>query len=141
LIYIEATNQVKAYHVNTSTGTETELDIDPGNVSGDNKSRLQKVQALWHDRGNQLIWGVDCDNDGVSEIFYTWKLDYSVSETSPTVTEMDDKDHGNPTYIFDVFKVGGNVFALGWIEAIAQNTIFIYDIDTDPMVQKDTIVY
>jgi len=139
-IYIEGTNQVKAYHYNVSTKTETELDIDPNNVSGDNKSRTQKIQAVWHDRNNTIIWFVDCDNPGND--FDVWKLDYSVSETTPTITEVGTSSGGDAgtVYVWDIFISNSNVYVYNKEDRTGTTTLVIWDVDTAPFTEKDTIV-
>ena len=54
---------------------------------------------------NSLIYCVDCDNDGVSRTFYTWKIDY----TNDTVTEIGDFTDTDILYARDIFLVGGAV--------------------------------
>lgn len=136
LIYIEGTNQIKAYHFNVTTGVETELDIDPSDSSGDNKSRDQKIQSLWHDRDNQIIWGGDCDNP--ENDFDVWKLDYSGSETSPSVTEIGTGGTGDAgtIYLYDIFIVGSNTYVMTFETRLGNDFNIIWDVDTAPFTKR-----
>jgi hypothetical protein len=139
LIYVEGTTQLKVYHFDTDTGTETQLDVDPSDSSGDNKSRDHKIQSLWHDRDNQIIWGVDCDNDGTADDFDVWKLDYSASETSPTVTEVGSSAgaDANTVYAHDIFKIGANMYVSNTEERAAVKKWVVWDVDVAPFVEQD----
>ena len=138
IIFVDSDDNTKVYHLNTSTNTLTQLDVDPGDASGDNKSRIYKVQAFWHDRDNKIIWGVDCENDveTPSEIFSVWKLDYSVSETSPTVTEVGTQDNGGSNLVFDIWIDGANTYVIGIDDDF---NYVVWDVDTAPFTEKDTL--
>ncbi|KKL15170.1 hypothetical protein LCGC14_2508290, partial [marine sediment metagenome] len=66
--------------------TEAKIDIDPGNAhGGDNDHRPLAILSAFHDIPNKIIYFID--NAGGNTI-YAWKLDYSSSESAPTITEL-----------------------------------------------------
>ncbi|KKL76884.1 hypothetical protein LCGC14_2040410, partial [marine sediment metagenome] len=88
--------------------TEAKIDIDPGNAhGGDNDHRPANIVSAWHDMGNKIIYFVD--HSGGNTI-YGWKLDYSSSESSPTVTEMGTVAGLNTVGDVDIFLIGSDVF-------------------------------
>lgn len=139
--FVKITTEVELYHYNVSTGVETQIDIDPSNSSGDNKSRDHKIQALWHDKTNSIIWGLDCDNDGTADDFDVWKLDYSSSKTAPTVTEVGTSTgaDANSVYAHDIFKIGSDTFVINIEERSSDLYTVVWDVDVSPFVEKDSI--
>lgn len=143
-IFVDSADNTKIYHLNTTTLVETQLDVDPSNTSGDNKSRDHKVQSLWHDRDNQIIWAIDCDNNGVQDNFDVWKFDYSASETAPTVTEIATwtDPNNDALYLYDVWVYDANTYALGWADRDSgsggPSVMEVWDVDSNPIVSKDT---
>ena len=139
LIFVDSADNTKIYHLNTTTNTLTQLDVDPSDSSGDNKSRDHKVQAFWHDRANKVIWGCDCDNDGTADDFDVWKLDYSVSELTPTVTEVDTSVGAdiNSVYALDIYIWSGDTYVrnIETRNAGANTYIITWDVDTAPFVE------
>lgn len=132
--------QLKLYHFNISTGIETEIDIDPSNSSGDNKSRDHIIQSVWHDRDNSIIYGVDCDNDGNADDYDVWKLDYSISQTSPTITEIGSSigADNNTVYAYDIFMIGTDVFVVNYETQIGIGYLIVREVDSAPFTEEDT---
>ena len=69
LLYVGDDDETKVYLYDHNDGSDTQLDVDPSDSSGDNMSRDQTIQAIWHDTTNQQVWFVDCDNDKVTQTF------------------------------------------------------------------------
>jgi hypothetical protein len=140
--FVKATTQIELYHFNVSTGVETQIDIDPSNTSGDGKSRDHKIQSLWHDQANEIIYGVDCANPGND--FDVWSLDYSGSKTAPSVTEIGTSsapDVGT-VYASDIFMIGSNVYVIDAETRTNGGTVpywVIWDVDTAPFTEQDTL--
>lgn len=82
-----------------------QVDVDPGNVSGDNKSRLVEIVSFWHDRANTTIYGVDGRSFGS---VYLWKIDYSTDTTTETDSLTGGGDHDY--IVYDVFMMGSDVY-------------------------------
>lgn len=120
---------------------ETQLDVDPSNTSGDQKSRDHLIQSCWHDIDNQIIWFVDCDNDGVSTDFDVWKLDYSSSETAPTVTEIGSSTPDDAVYAYDILKIGANVYVIDYEDHAGGGYERIWDVDSAPITKIDEIAH
>lgn len=88
--------------------TEIKIDIDPGDVwGGDDDHRPANIISAWHDRANKIIYFVD--HSGGNTI-YSWKLDYSASESAPLITEMG--TIGGLTVVgdADIFLIGSDIF-------------------------------
>jgi len=137
LIYVDSVDETKVYHLDTDSWTETQLDVDPSDTSGDNKSRDLDVQACWHDRDNSIIWFVDCANPG--DDFDVWTLNYSSSETSPTATEVGTstgQDAGTVD-VGDIFMISGDVFVVNYEERTSTDYGVVWDVSTSPFVEKD----
>ncbi len=74
------------YYSADKMDTEAIIDIDPGNMwGGDTNHRPVLISSAFHDEPNKIIYFCDI---GGGNIIYAWKLDYSASESVPTVTEM-----------------------------------------------------
>ena len=135
--YFVVPSQLKLYLFQVSTGTQTEIDIDPGDLSGDNKSRIQKIQSGWHDRANSIIWFVDCDNP--SNDFDVWKLDYTSSKTSPTVTEIGTSSGADANTVFagDIFIITGNVFVVNFEKRSTLEKVVVWEVALAPFTEKN----
>lgn len=143
LYLVDSVDNTKIYYSADKGLSWTQLDIDPSNTSGDNKSRDHKIQSAWHDRGNSIIWFIDCENDGIQVDFDVWKLDYSGSETAPSITEIGTSVAGGICHIvYDIFVIGTNTYASVYeLEADADTVLKIYDVDTAPFTLKDSITH
>jgi len=120
IYYISVDNQKELWKYTISTHTDALI-----------TTRTSKVQALWYDRTNGLIWGVDCDNDGVSHLFYSWYITIATD----AITSVASKDMGAIfPYAYDIFIISNVVYALITSTAISAN--YIYQVDVDPFVQK-----
>ncbi|KKL06081.1 hypothetical protein LCGC14_2599610, partial [marine sediment metagenome] len=87
--------------------TEAKIDVDPGDAwGGDDDHRPVNIVSAWHDPTNKLIYFID--NAGGNTI-YAWKLDYSSSESTPTVTEMGTIAGLNAVTGSDIYKTGSNI--------------------------------
>ncbi len=88
--------------------TEAKIDIDPGNAhGGDNDHRPANIVSAFHDRANKIIYFVD--HSGGTTI-YSWKLDYSASESAPTITERGTIAGLTTVGDADIFLIGSDVF-------------------------------
>jgi len=138
--FVKITTQIELYLFTISTGVEVQIDIDPSNSSGDQKSRDHKIQALWHDKTNSIIYGVDCDNDGTADDYDVWKLDYTSSKNTPSVTEIGTLSgaDANTVYINDIFMISTNVYVVSSYKISGINYLVCHDVDTAPFTLKDT---
>ena len=132
---VKTSTQIELYLKTISSGAETQIDVDPSDSSGDNKSRDYKIQSAFHDKTNKTIWFIDCENDGTDTTFDVWKLDYTNGYLTPTVTEVDTSSALTKVYSMDIFIIAGNTYAI--VEDAGTTRVF--DVDTSPFVAKDTI--
>ena len=147
LYLVDLADPTKMYYSDDKGLTWTQLDVDPSDSSGDNKSRDHKIQAAWHDRVNEIIYFIDCDNDGTADDFDGWNLDYSGSETAPTITEVDTMpitdEEADTVYAFDVFKIGVKIYGLVRnrdTDAPFNYELSIWDITANPFVKKSSYI-
>jgi hypothetical protein len=141
LYLVDSVDNTKMYYSSDKCDNWTQLDIDPSDTSGDNKSRDHKIISAWHDRANEIIYFVDCDNDGTADDFDVWKLDYSGSETAPTATEIGTEPAGadaNTVYVGDIFKIDANIYVINVEDRAGTTTTVVWDVDTAPFTEKDT---
>ncbi|KKK61378.1 hypothetical protein LCGC14_3014930, partial [marine sediment metagenome] len=88
--------------------TEAKIDIDPGDAwGGDTDHRPANIISAWHDVDNKIIYF--CDHSSGNTI-YAWSLDYSASESSPTVTEMGTIAGLTTVGDVDIFMIGTDIF-------------------------------
>jgi len=135
LYLVDSDDQTKIYYSADEGGTWAQIDVDPSNSSGDNKSRDQIIQTAWHDTSNKVIWFADCENDGAVSDFDVWKLDYSSSESAPTVTEVATTATGGVCYVHDIFVYDSNTYLI--VQDTTDHNLECYDVDSDPAVAKD----
>jgi len=89
LYFVDSADNTKVYKTIDKGITVTQVDIDPNDVSGDNKSRLTKIQAMWYDRTNERIYMIDCDNNFLADQFlYCCYIDLS----NDSVIELGSKE-------------------------------------------------
>ena len=141
LYLVDVNDPTKMYYSDDKGDNWTQLDIDPSDSSGDNKSRDRNIASAWHDRANEIIWFVDCDNDGVDDTFDVWTLDYSGSETAPSITEIDSKTSAGNDDIMahDIFIIGVKTFVL-WDDNLAVGGLqYCYDVSASPFVETDSL--
>jgi hypothetical protein len=120
--------------------TGGQLDIDPSDTSGDTKSRDMDIQCAWHDRSNEVIYFGDCDQN--TNDYDVWKLDYSVSETAPTIIEITTVATGDAgtVSLYDIFLLAdGNVYAINYEKQAGASKLVVNDVDTNPAVEKVTL--
>ncbi len=127
LYLVDSTDNTKIYYSSDKGENWVQIDVDPSNSSGDNKSRDHKIQSAWHDWDNKIIWFVDGDNPG--DDFDVWKLDYSGSESSPSVTEVGTSSGAteNTVFVFDIFIFGANILAISK-EFQGSHKIILWDV-------------
>ncbi|KKK70913.1 hypothetical protein LCGC14_2919210, partial [marine sediment metagenome] len=91
------------------------VDVDPGNAwGGDEDHRPLAIIAAWHDADNKIIYFAD--SDSATDTIYVWKLDYSSSESAPTITEMGTITNNVATVVdVDIFKLGSDIF-VWWVD-------------------------
>jgi len=132
--FVDSADQTKIYKVAVASGTCTQVDIDPSDSSGDNKSRDQDIQALWFD--GTYIWGVDCDNDGATADFDVWKLaiaDDTCTEIGTSAGATADQ------YAWDIFKSDGNMYVYcSENRGIGLEWLVIWDVDSAPFGETCT---
>ena len=131
LYLVDSDDGTKVYYSADEGETWTQIDVDPSNSSGDNKSRDQTIVTAWH----EIIWFADCENDGVESDFDVWKLDYSSSESAPTVTEVSTTATDGACYVHDIFVYDNNTYLI--VQDV--NNLECYDVDSDPAVAKDDL--
>lgn len=126
LYIVDSVDNTKIYKSVDKGATWSQLDVDPGNASGDAKSRLKKVISVWTDWDNDEFWFLDCDNDGTP--FYVWKIDI----TDDSVTEILSQSCTN---MYDIFKIGSNFYTAGFrsVEGFK-----VWLVDSSPAVLKDS---
>lgn len=132
IYYVKSGALTQLYKYILSTDTESQVDIDPSNSSGDVKSRDRDIQALWYD--GTYIWGVDCDNDGVDDTFDVWKLQVSDDTCTEILTHTSDTNF--MVYVGDIFKIGSDMFII--VSEKISNTLYVvvYDVTT-VLTEKD----
>ena len=54
LYLVDSDDGTKVYYSADEGETWTQIDVDPSNSSGDNKSRDQTIVTAWHDRTNKI---------------------------------------------------------------------------------------
>lgn len=91
------------------------IDVDPGDAwGGDNDHRPTIIRSAWHDVSNKIIYFVD---HATGNIIYVWKLDYSASESSPTITELSTITNNVVAVVStDIFLIGSDLF-VWWSDA------------------------
>lgn len=100
-------------------------------------TRDHLIQSAWHDRTNGIIWFVDCDNPGSD--FDVWYIDLSDDSITPIATSSG--ADADSVYVIDIFIIGSDVLVMNWEERSGTNTLIVWDVDTDPFVEKDTIIF
>ena len=132
IYFVDNADRTKVYSLDVSDGTSAQVDVDPDNDSGDQKSRLQDIIAAWHDRSDEKIWFVECDNSGSSfEVFY---LDYSGGLGSETTSDVDSESITAVTVI-DIFKISTKFYVL----CHAEGSAYTYDVTSSPFVLKASL--
>lgn len=133
LYLVDSVDNTKLYKSTDKGDTWVQVDIDPSNTSGDQKSRDHKIKALWND--GTYIHGVDCDNDGTADNFDVWKLllaDDTVTEVG-TETGAD----ADSVYVFDIFKIGSDVYVWN-VESrggVNSTRVVVWDVDVSPFTE------
>lgn len=114
LIYmVDSGDQTKVYGSNDKGVTWTQIDVDPSNSSGDNKSRDYLIRACWHDKANEIIYFIDGTNDDSTNAIDCWTLDYSGGFGSESVIEVGTiVASGTKDWIngIDVFIIGAVIY-------------------------------
>ena len=146
LYLVDSGNDKHIFYSSDKADNWSQIDIDPSDSSGDNVSRDHTIRSGWHDRPNKIIYFVDCDNDGTADDFDVWKLDYSASESSPTVTEIGTSpapNQANSVYVHDIFMIGVNVYVMNREDDIGggggDNDLVVWDVDTAPFTEQDRL--
>lgn len=133
IYFVDNADRTKVYSLDVSDGTSVQVDIDPDNDSGDVNSRLQDIIAAWHDRSNELIYFVECDNPGSSfEVFY---IDYSGGLGSESTTDIGDKTLATCNVI-DIFMISTDIF----VSLQQDNYSKIYKVTSSPFVLKSLLL-
>jgi hypothetical protein len=145
LYLVDSADETKVYGSNDKGATWTQIDVDPSNSSGDNKSRDHNIRSFYHDRDNSKIYAIDGENDGSDTSFDIWYLDYSSGWGSESVTEVGSQStmpNSQKCYAYDIYKRDGNVEALVTEYSGGQNNwVHIYDVDSHPFTHKDDAFY
>lgn len=138
LFLVDSNDGTKVYKSVDKGANWTQVDVDPSDSSGDNKSRDHNIRSAWHDRTNGLIYFVDCDNDGTADDFDVWKM---TTDGNETVTEIGTSvgQDVNTVYAHDIFMIGANVYVMNREFKDAHNDLVVWDVDTAPFVQQDRL--
>ncbi|KKL18359.1 hypothetical protein LCGC14_2476290, partial [marine sediment metagenome] len=138
LYLVDSADNTKIYYSSDKGANWTQIDVDPSDSSGDNKSRDHNIRVAFHDGDNKIIWFADCDNDGTADDFDVWKLDYSASESAPTTTEIGTSaaPDANTVYVYDIWVFDGNTYVLNQEHRAGDQKIVHWDVDTAPFVEK-----
>ena len=137
---MDSVDNTKVYYSADKGDNWAQIDIDPSDSSGDNESRDHIIQAGYHDLTNKIIYCVDCDNDGTADDFDVWKLDYSASESTPVVTEIDTSAGAdvNSVYAYDIFLVAnGDLIVIDRELLGAVANLISWKCNAAPFVLKD----
>ena len=131
LFYVSADDNTEFWKYIKATGNDAIVDMNPG---GSDK-RDHKIQALWNDGTH--IWGVDCDNDGTADDFDVWKLEI----VDDTLTEIGTSAGAdvNTVYVYDIFKIGSDVFVLNVEDRATVELAVVWDVGSAPFVEQDTL--
>lgn len=129
LYFVNSADRTKVYSINVSDGTQTQVDVDPSDSSGDNQSRDRDIIAAWHDRANEKIYFVDCDNPDTQ--FDVWYLDYSGGLGSESATEIGDESFTVVTVI-DIFKISTDFFVMMQADGYIQ----VYTVTSSPFSES-----
>lgn len=131
LLIVDSTSQTDLL-ISDDKGTAWN-EIDTGDFTNGKISRTTKIQMAYYDRGDDKIWFIDCDQDGIDDTFVVWYLD----TTNYNITEVTDRALANPVYVYDIYKRDGKIEAIVFEEG-GVNDIYAYDVDQDPSVLLDT---
>ena len=123
-----------------ATGTDAQLDADPDDDSGDNKSRDNKTHttSAWHDRGNDEISFIEIFVGAADSGLGVFKLDI----TNDIVTDIGDYRAGVAGRFLsetcDIFKVDGEYRAHMFYFDGANLNSSIWDVDAAPFSELAT---
>jgi len=136
LYYVSADDNKQLWKYTIATGTDEQLDIDPSDTSGDNKSRDHNIHRLRYD--GTYIWGVDCNNDGTDDDFDVWKL----AVADDTVTEVGTSTGANAdsVIVFDLFLFDGNPVVFNYeLREVAypDGYLCFWQVDSAPFTEVD----
>jgi len=132
MYYVSHVDNTKLYHLDVSTGTRTLI-----------TTRTQSIQAAWHDRTNKIIYLLDCDNPG--DAFDVWTVDYSSSETSPTITSIGSSsgaDSGT-VYAHDILRYNSNTYVVNHEQRTNEEETKDFEVfwlvNSTPFTEKDKV--
>lgn len=131
LYLVDSADRTKFYKSLDKGDNWTQVDVDPNDSSGDNKSRDFGTFFAWHDRANTIIYLLDFDN--VGDTLYPWKIDYS----DDTVTDLGSiaKTDIIPS---DIFIIGSDIFVFVYHKNAGQDQFEIFKWVDPNWVSQDT---
>ena len=127
LILVDSGDQTKLF-ISTDKGDNwSEIDLSD-NINS------YKIQSGWLD-GNDL-WLVMCDNDGTADDFEVCFIELDDSNDCNPIAVSVGADV-NTVYAHDIFKIGTDIFVLNGEERAGLEYFVVWDVDTNPFVEKD----
>ena len=103
-------------------------------------TRTQDIRAAWHDRANDKIHFVDCDNDNVSVKFEYWYLDLS----DDSENDVDDQERAgyDGVWGYDILMIGADVYITSLEDTgVVQVYQRVYKVIAGTITLRDTIIY
>ena len=131
LYLVDSGDRTKFYKSIDKGDNLTQVDVDPDNSSGDNKSRDFGTFIAWHDRTNTIIYLVDLDT--VGDDLYMWKIDYPTDTVTDlgSISKTDIIPH-------DIFIIGSDLFVFAYHKNGAQDQFEIFKWVDPNWVSQDT---
>jgi len=137
LYLVDSADNTKIYGSDDKGATWVQIDVDPSNTSGDQKSRDHNIQCAWHDRTNKIIHFGDCDNPG--DDFDVWKLDYSSGFGSESITEIGTSSayETDTVYLHDIIRYDSDTYVIvSYLDNVPQTDLF--KVSSTPFSVHDT---
>jgi len=133
LYMVHSGDQTKVYGSDDKGVTWTQIDVDPSNTSGDNKSRDYIIQGFWNEPYSEEIWCADCSNPG--SYFDAWRMDYAGGFGSESTTETGRSNIGTNMMVFDYIKSLGIVPVIILQDEITAITMDLYYTNVVPQAK------
>ena len=128
LILVDSGDQTKLFISTDKADNWSEIDLS-------DNANSYKIQAGWLD-GNDL-WLVMCDNDGTADDFEVCFVELDDSNDCNPITVSAGADI-NTVYVYDIWVYDSNVYVVMHREEGGVGKLIVWDVDTNPFVNKDS---
>jgi len=119
IYYVSTDNRLQLWKYTIATHTDALI-----------TTRSVFIQAIWYDRTNGVLWCGD-GSDLCGGFLFSWKVTIATDTVTPISTFS---DLPRAYSVGDLFIIGANTYM---ICGIGTGAIYVFDVDTDPFVQKD----